>query len=45
VWLFGNEADFRHFKINVMPKIVGAAFILGGSAAFITGVIRLVLMA
>ncbi len=45
VWLIGNEADFMRFKINIMPKIVGSAFIALSGLAFVSGVIGLALLA
>ena len=45
VFFAGNGAAFAEHKLNVMPKIVGAGFVLLGTVAFVTGVVRLLMLA
>jgi hypothetical protein len=45
VGLFGDEASYGNFRVNVVPKIVGSVFILFGGVALVTGVVRLLLQA
>jgi len=37
----GDEARFADVKVNVMPKIVGAGFLLFGGMAFVAGLVWL----
>jgi hypothetical protein len=37
----GDEARSAHFKLNVMPKIVGAGFLLLSGIALVAGLVRL----
>jgi putative Ca2+/H+ antiporter (TMEM165/GDT1 family) len=43
VAMFGGEAQHERFRRETMPKILGALFIVFGLAAFVTGVVDLII--
>jgi hypothetical protein len=45
VFFAGDEARFADHKLNVMPKVVGSAFVVIGAVALIAGIVRLILLA
>lgn len=41
----GDETRFAHYKLNIMPKIVGSAFMVVGFVSLVAGIVKLFLLA